>query len=148
MYHELLGKPFSFKDTKLCLARKVAKRLLAEAQEALPYEYSALLTGRGTTITGFLPMPSAPDMHAFSWDGAAFLRALHEIRQAGVEWLGVLHTHPHSPPVPSASDRSGWHYPTLSYWILGLASATPEWRAYQWTDGAFIERPYAIIDVT
>jgi proteasome lid subunit RPN8/RPN11 len=145
MFPELFGEPFAFKNTKLYLARKVSKRLLAGAQEAFPYEFSALLTGQGATVTGYVPMPvSRLDKHAFSWDGAAFLQALREVRKSNVQWLGVLHTHPHSPPVPSTSDIRGWHYPALSYWILGLAGSTPEWRVYQWLDGAFVERTYTI----
>lgn len=149
MYADLFGDPFAFKNTKLCLARKVSKRLLAEAQEAFPYEYSALLTGRETTITGYLSMPqTTSDRHSFAWDGAAFVQALHKIREANVQWIGVLHTHPHSRPTPSIRDQNGWHYPSLSYWILGLASTTPEWRVYQWADSSFVERPYTIKDVT
>ncbi|MGG1660543.1 Mov34/MPN/PAD-1 family protein [Brevibacillus sp. NRS-1366] len=146
MLPDWLGEPFASKDNKLYLTRKVAKRLLSEAQEAFPYEYSALLTGRGSTISGYLSMPHNHDKHAFAWEGPTFLRALQKIRQTNIQWLGVLHTHPHTPPLPSTSDHSGWHYPMLSYWILGLAAHQPEWQLYQWTNGAFEQRSYTIID--
>lgn len=147
MFPDWLGEPFAFKNNKLSMTRKVHKRLLAEAQEAFPYEYSALLTGRDATITDHICMTSpAVDMHAFSWDGPAFLRALASIRQNRLQWLGVLHTHPHSPPLPSPSDCSGWHYPSLSYWIVSLAGSEPEWRAYQWKEGGFVPQPYTITD--
>jgi len=149
MYPDWLGEPFASKDIKLSLTRKVQKRLLAEAQEAFPYEYSAMLTGRGAAITGHIPMTAAaPDKHAFSWDGPALLRALAAIRQTNVQWLGVLHTHPHSPPIPSPSDHRGWHYPQLSYWIVSLAGPKPQWRAYQWIEGSFEQRAYTITDET
>lgn len=142
-----LGEPFAFKDNKLSLTRKVHKRLLAEAQEAFPYEYSALLIGNGATITDHIPMTgSSMDLHAFSWDGPAFLRALAFIREANMQWLGVLHTHPQTPPVPSQSDRDGWHYPSLSYWIVSLAGTEPLWRVYQWQDGIFLQRSYTITE--
>lgn len=144
-----LGEPFAFKDNKLCLARKVHKRLLAEAQEAFPYEYSALLTGRGTIITGHIPMSSAgKSLHTFTWDGAAFLKALTTIRESDLQWLGVLHSHPSSPPIPSRRDSDEWHYPSLSYWIVSLASSQPQWRVYQWQNGAFEARSYTVIDAT
>ena len=149
MYTNLLGNPFAFKDTKLCLGKKVAKRLLDEAQETFPYEYSALLCGRGATITRHIAMPAgSPDLHSFSWEGPAFLQALRQIEESGLQWLGVLHTHPHTPPLPSERDAAGWHYPTLSYWIVGMASAVPEWRLYQWKHGQFVQRPYLLADVT
>lgn len=146
---ELLGEPFAFKNTKLSLDRKVAKNLLSEAQEALPYEYSALLCGQEATITQHIAMPTnTRDMHTFGWDGSSFIRALQSIQQSNLQWLGVLHTHPHTPPVPSRHDSAGWHYPTLSYWIVGMETpATPLWRVYQWLNGSFVERAYRIIDV-
>lgn len=146
MLADWLGEPFASKDNKLYLTRKVEKRLLREAKEAFPYEYSALLTGRDSTITGYVSMPLHHDKHAFAWDGPAFLGALQAIRQDEQQWLGVLHTHPHTPPLPSVHDHEGWHYPMLSYWILGLAADQPQWQLYEWTNGAFEPRLYTIID--
>jgi proteasome lid subunit RPN8/RPN11 len=149
MYDDLVGSPFANRNAALSLDRNTAKRLLAEAQEAFPYEYSALLTGRGAAVTGYLPMLSAAHgRHAFSWDAPSFFQALARVRQAGVQWVGVLHSHPTTPPVPSEADLSGWHYPQLAYWILGLAGSVPDLRLYQWSDGRFVERSYALADVT
>ncbi|MCM3144298.1 M67 family metallopeptidase [Brevibacillus sp. MER 51] len=145
-----LGDPFAIKDNKIFLTKKVAKRLLAEAQEAFPYEYSALLAGHGATITTCVPMPISPDKHVFAWDGTTFLQALQHIRRNNLQWLGVLHTHPHTLPIPSARDIAGWHYPTLSYWIVGLASAQPAWHVYQWVQngnsGSFEARSYTLTE--
>ncbi|MFS0553545.1 M67 family metallopeptidase [Brevibacillus sp. 179-C9.3 HS] len=145
-----LGEPFANKDNKIFLTKKVAKRLLAEAQEAFPYEYSALLAGRGATITTCVPMPVSSDKHVFAWDGTAFLQALQHIRKHKLQWLGVLHTHPHTPPIPSARDIAGWHYPMLSYWIVGLATEQPEWRVYQWVQDehhcSFEARDYTLTE--
>ncbi|QQE75247.1 M67 family metallopeptidase [Brevibacillus composti] len=146
MYPGLLGEPFGFKHTKTCLDGKVAIRLLAEAKEAFPMEYSALLTGREATITGHFPLPSAtPSSVAFSWDGPVFLRALRAIQSEGQQWLGVLHSHPTAPPLPSLADREGWHYPQLGYWILGPVQTDPQLKLYQWTEGRFVERPFQLL---
>ncbi|CAM5782591.1 MULTISPECIES: Mov34/MPN/PAD-1 family protein [Brevibacillus] len=147
MFPDLLGEPFGFKHTKTCLDRKVAKRLLAEAKETFPLEYSALLVGHKASITGHIPMPSAHHTtDAFRWDGSAFFQALQIIRQRELQWLGVLHSHPTAPPVPSAADHRGWHYPQLGYWILGLAGDDPELRLYQWEGGSFLERTFQLYD--
>lgn len=147
-----LGEPFANKDNKIFLMKKVAKRLLAEAQEAFPYEYSALLAGRDATITACVPMPVSRDKHVFDWDAPTFLRALQHIRQSQLQWLGVLHTHPHTAPIPSSRDIDGWHYPTLSYWIVGLSSPQPEWRVYQWgktgDSSSFEARDYTLLEET
>lgn len=149
MNPSLLGNPFAFKDTRLCLTKKVAKRLLAEAQEAFPDEYSALLYGKGASISGHIPMPAhTADAHSFRWDGPSFLAGLRHIHEAGQEWLGVLHSHPSTPPLPSAKDEQGWHYPTLSYWILGLSTRDPEWKVYRWENEGFSECAYLLADCT
>lgn len=143
-----LGEPFASKNSKIFLDRKVAKRLLYAAQEAFPYEYSALLIGKGATITDFISMPISADKHAFSWDGPTFFKSISDIRQRHLQWLGVLHTHPHTAPIPSARDVAGWHYPSLSYWIVSLALDVPDWRVYQWQDGGFVGRDYTLTDAT
>ena len=148
MYIDLLGEPFASKDTRLSLTRKVQKQLLNEAHARWPYEYSALLYGREAAICGHLAMPASNHgRHSFSWDGPDFLQALKQIRQARMQWLGVLHSHPHTPPIPSSHDAAGWHYPSLSYWIIGMQTpATPLWRVYEWVDGEFAARSYTVSD--
>ncbi|USG66772.1 M67 family metallopeptidase [Brevibacillus ruminantium] len=147
MFPGLLGEPFGFKHTKTCLDGKVAKRLLAEANEAFPVEYSALLAGRHATITAFVPMlhaHSTPD--TFRLSGPDFLQGLRRINEQGLQWLGVLHSHPSTPAIPSLADAQGWHYPQLGYWIVSLADDEPQLKLYQWTDGGFAERPYLLDD--
>jgi proteasome lid subunit RPN8/RPN11 len=147
MFPDVLGNPFANKNTRLCLDGKVEKRLLTEAKEAFPYEYSALLAGRGAAVTHYVAMPAANHSRdSFHWDGPVLIHALRTIRKSGLQWLGVLHSHPRSPAVPSSADRAGWHYPELSYWILSLSGEAPDLRVYQWEDGDFHERSYAACD--
>jgi proteasome lid subunit RPN8/RPN11 len=144
MFPGILGEPFANKDTKLSIDGKVVKRLFTEGKEALPYEYSALLAGNGTFITCHFPSSAGMTMHSFTWDGPALFSALAAMRKEQAAWLGVLHTHPHSLPVPSQADIAGWHYPALSYWILSFPSGLPDLRVYQLTAGRFIQREYEI----
>jgi proteasome lid subunit RPN8/RPN11 len=142
----ILGEPFANKDTKLSIDGKVVKRLFSEGKEALPYEYSALLAGNGASITRHFPAPAAGlTMHSFAWDGPALFSALAAMHKEGTVWLGVLHTHPHSLPVPSQADIAGWHYPALSYWILSFPSGLPDLRVYQLAEGGFVRRAYEIL---
>jgi proteasome lid subunit RPN8/RPN11 len=145
MFRDIFGKPFSHHNTELFLTGTVKKRLLAESKEAFPCEYSALLVGKEATVTGHIPMPSSTSSRdSFQWEGEALFRAMREIRQRELQWLGVLHTHPRSPAVPSSADRAGWHYPELSYWILSLSGSQPDLRVYQWENGDFQERRYSL----
>lgn len=147
MFPEIIGTPFANKNTKLFLAGKVVKRLITEGQEAFPLEYSALLVGYDATVTDYIPAGRNQQVkHAFHWNGEMLLSSLRSIQHANLQWLGVLHTHPHTPAIPSHADINGWHYPSLCYWILSLAGKEPDLRLYQFVDGCFTERLYMLTD--
>lgn len=53
-------------------------------------------------------------------DAEAFRRAQQQLDRDGLEVIGVYHSHPDHPPVPSAFDREqAW--PWLSYLIVGVS---------------------------
>lgn len=143
---DLIGHPFAPAYKELTITREVIKRLFHDGKEALPYEFSALLAGQDAAITHCFANPGsqiAP--HTFVWEGRPFIQALRLIQDAGLQWLGVVHTHPLTPPVPSARDLAGWHYPQLSYWIISLARQDcPRLQLFQLQGGRFVPRPYTI----
>jgi proteasome lid subunit RPN8/RPN11 len=53
-------------------------------------------------------------------DPLEFMRAQETLDRAGLEVLGVYHSHPDHPPEPSAFDREN-AWPQLSYVIVGVA---------------------------
>lgn len=143
LFCDVLGKPFANKHTKLQITGKVVNDLVAEGRAALPYEYSALLAGCGSRITCHYPAVRAPRMrNAFVWDGRELIETLKQMHHDQTHWLGLLHTHPTAPPVPSAQDTANWHYPQLSFWILSFSGGQPQLQAYQWRDGRFHLYPY------
>jgi len=146
MFATVIGNPFEDKHTRIHIDAHVVKSLLAEGQEALPNEYSALLAGyRSTIVSAVAGTACEYSRQAFAWTGPEFFASLSQIQQQGLTWLGVVHTHPRSPAVPSPRDIRGWHYPALSYWILSFAASEPELCLYQWVDGAFVKREYCIV---
>ncbi|GAA4713175.1 Mov34/MPN/PAD-1 family protein [Brevibacillus fulvus] len=145
MLTDLLGDPFANKDTKICIDRKVLKHLLAEAESALPFEYSALLAGRANAISQFVAAPAASRQPAaFVWEGPDFFASLRKIKADGLLWQGVLHTHPATLPLPSTADRQGWHYPMLSYWILSFPGGKADLRLYRYSGNRFVQHDYEI----
>lgn len=145
MYSSVWGEPFANKHTRLSMERKVYERLIADSRAAFPYEYTAFVAGHRSHVTDCISSPLLQSEEAaFHWDAEAFFSALKEINTKGLQWLGVIHTHPLSAALPSPSDHAGWHYPSLSYWILSLAQPEPDLRAYQMLDGLFHPRPYQL----
>jgi len=78
----------------------------------------------------------------------AFRRAEARLARDGLEVVGVYHSHPDHPPVPSAFDRErAW--PWLSYVIVGVARGRAQ-DVRSWTLAedrrAFSEEPLIIED--
>lgn len=146
MFDQIIGNPFAAGNTLLHMDVQVADKLITEGQAALPYEYSALLAGHDSMITMHLPAPrSESTLRTFAWSGPSLLTSLRIIREADLKWLGVFHTHPTTPAVPSSADLAGWHYPTLSYWIASLLRPSePELRSYQLVNGRFVSIPFSL----
>ena len=78
----------------------------------------------------------------------AFRRAEARLARDGLEVVGVYHSHPDHPPVPSAFDREhAW--PWLSYVIVGVArGGAQDTRSWTLADDrrAFSEEPLIIED--
>lgn len=75
----------------------------------------------------------------FELDPQDFLKADHAARAAGLELVGVWHSHPDHPAQPSATDREfaweGWSYLILSVQQDGVQ----EMHSWRLADGEFVE---------
>ena len=85
--------------------------LTAHAAAEHPLECCGLLAGHATTaayeITTRIPLTNHLKREdEFESDPAEMLKAQRGMRQAGLDWLAVYHSHPASPPVPSRKDRT------------------------------------------
>jgi len=145
MHPDVLGEPFAAPSV-IRIDQQVVTQMIEAGRQTLPYEFSALLTGQGNRITGLIRQPSeTAALHRFAWEGEALIRAMRQMHEAEQQWLGVVHTHPHTAPLPSAADLSGWHYPMLSYWILSFAEVEPALRCYRWQGTGFAAYPYEMV---
>ncbi len=115
------------------------QKMVDQAQAAAPNECCGVLGGKGSVATSVYPVEndlSAPDR--FNGNPKALFNAVRKMRTINEEMIGVYHSHPTSPPVPSKRDRDENHYPGLFYFIVSLASDEPEVRCYVMTeDGDF-----------
>lgn len=86
----------------------VVEGLLAAARAAHPHECCGLLFGSAAAVTGFCAAANVhpqPD-HRFEIDPRALIDAHRAMRRGGPRLVGHYHSHPHGPPVPSATDRA------------------------------------------
>jgi proteasome lid subunit RPN8/RPN11 len=74
------------------------------------------------------------------------LRADRDAEAAGLELVGVFHSHTHTDAYPSPTDVAqapdpGWHYV-----IVSLRQAVPSLRSYRIVEGTVAEEPLVIAD--
>jgi proteasome lid subunit RPN8/RPN11 len=110
--------------------RESAARLIrAEAEKTYPDECCGFLLGETAAdgarwMTEALPSPNTradgEKYHRFRIEAEEFMRAELEARRRGRDILGIYHSHPDHPAVPSDYDREQ-ALPFYSYVIVAVA---------------------------
>lgn len=106
-----------------------------------------MLIGSGNDVTEAIAARNIADSQTrFLIDPQDHIDAIRGARDRGLEVLGFYHSHPHSSPVPSETDRAEATYPDHLYLIVGLASESSEIRLYRLTNGNFLELAFVTLD--
>lgn len=110
---------------------------MAHASREAPYEACGWLAGRDGKVERLYPVANvaADRRREFVMEPEAQLRSMREIQGDGLELTGTYHSHPTTPPRPSARDRLLALYPDSTHLIISLAGAEPEIRGYRITEG-------------
>ncbi len=123
--------------------------MIAHAYAGYPLEACGLLVGSVVGSAGrvlqFVPCTNeAASARVYTIPGRELLRAERAAEGAGLEVIGVFHSHTHSDPYPSATDVAqapdpGWHYV-----IVSLKRSSPETRSYLIVNGEISEERISI----
>jgi proteasome lid subunit RPN8/RPN11 len=120
--------------------------IVAHAREEAPNECCGLLIGRGSAIhesvraRNLLASPTR-----YLLDPAVHIAANRSLRGSARAVIGVYHSHPRSPAVPSARDLGEALYPEFIWLIVSLAApGSPEVAAYRMHDGAATPIPVLV----
>ena len=132
----------------LTVTTDVAHRIAALAYECYPEEACGLIAGTpgGTDAVRFYPCRNTTEStRIYAIDPREHLRAERDAEDAGLEIVGVVHSHTHTEPYPSPTDVAqapdpGWHYV-----IVSLKREAPEMRSYRIVDGAIVEERLAVV---
>jgi proteasome lid subunit RPN8/RPN11 len=132
-------------STTVCvrLSRDARRDLFGHARAACPHEACGTLLGRVAASAVEIVRVErgtnrAPSPDRFDLDPLHVVAADHRARAEGLEIVGIWHSHPRDPAVPSALDRATAS-PVWSYAIVSLASPAPSIRCWRLAGGAFVE---------
>ncbi len=101
------------------IRREILERMAGEAGRTPSQECCGLLAGRDGVITEIFPAENAlGSATEFEIAPAELFRIFRAMREAGLEHLGIYHSHPRGPAEPSPRDVERAFYPEAAYFIL------------------------------
>jgi proteasome lid subunit RPN8/RPN11 len=114
-------------SSKLLLSRNVANELRTRSQQDPSRECCGLLAGRDGIISRIFPATNAAIDPTKSYEIALpeLFQLMREIRAAGLELLGIYHSHPNGKNEPSPRDIAWAYYPDAAYFILSPLPEAP-----------------------
>lgn len=125
----------------------ILERLVDEARRAPEVECCGLLAGPESVITSLLPATNIlASATAYEIAPDELFRLFRQMRGEGLAHLGIYHSHPRGPNIPSPTDVKRAYYPEAAYFIISPAAhvAHPV-RAFRIRDGRFTELPIEIV---
>lgn len=133
----------------LTLTTDVHAAMIGHAYDCLPEEACGLLAGDlrlGTATRFYTCRNAAESSRLYTVDPVDHLKADRDADERGMEIIGVMHSHTHTPAYPSPTDVGqapvpGWHYV-----IVSLADDAPVLRSFAIRDGEIEEQRVALGD--
>jgi proteasome lid subunit RPN8/RPN11 len=119
----------------LVVSDQLIERIENHVEKAYPEEGAGFLIGSGNEVKEILPLTNAREDAArrnrYLISPGEYLKAELEADGLGLSLIGVFHSHPDCPNVPSEYDRE-WAQPFFSYIITrvdkGKAVSHRSWR--------------------
>ena len=128
----------------LTFPRLFYAEMLAHVLSSPALEMCGLLSGRDGLVDRVWPVPNAlRSPVAYRMDGPEFSDAM-----IGCEFepLGIFHSHPAGPPVPSPTDMAEAAYPDSLYVVISLQNSPPSVRAFSIIAGQVAEVKVDILE--
>jgi [CysO sulfur-carrier protein]-S-L-cysteine hydrolase len=112
-----------------------------------PNEACGILAGRAGIVEQAFEMTNTEsNPNSYAMDPREQFRVMKDMRQAGMELVGVYHSHPRSEAYPSSRDVNLAYYPEAVYVIVTLMNRrNPVPRSYRVVNGSITEVPMNII---
>lgn len=128
--------------------RGLADVVVAHCLDGYPLEACGLLAGRpgrcAEVVRAYPAANAAASARVYTVEPLDMLRADRDAEGAGLELIGVWHSHTHTEAYPSPTDVGqapdpGWHYV-----IVSLRDVEPVLRSYSIAGGKITEEPVVV----
>lgn len=119
----------------LVLSKELIEKISAHVESAYPEEGAGFLLGGDGEVREIFPLPNAREDAArhnrYLITPEDYIKAEMRAAELGADLIGVFHSHPDCPNVPSEYDRE-WAQPFFSYLITrvddGKAVSHRSWK--------------------
>ncbi|MFA4967077.1 MAG: M67 family metallopeptidase [Candidatus Margulisiibacteriota bacterium] len=120
---------------------KEALTEIIEHARGRSFEVCGLLAGTEGRVSKIYRMANTEEEPetGYFMDPKEQLNVMKEIRNQGLELLGIYHSHPVSPAYPSPRDVKQAFYDEVSYLIVSLLQKEPKVRAFKIEEGKIRE---------
>ena len=125
----------------ISVREEVLDRMVEEARRTPRQECCGLLAGQGGVITAAFPAVNVlASATAFEIAPEELFRLFREMRAAGLDFLGIYHSHPEGDNSPSSRDVERAYYPDVAYFIVSPQRSAPQpIRAFSISNGRVSE---------
>ncbi len=125
-------------NAELVLPRKLVNQILTHAQQHEHSESCGLISAANGSPAHYYAVKNiaADPSTRFEMEPKQQINAMKHMREHHEELFAIVHSHPESPPIPSATDLREVGYPEAYYIIVSLNTrGVLEMRGYKTTDG-------------
>ncbi len=133
--------------SSLQLTSEQLAAMVAHCIHCVPEEGCGLLVGRPDgVVTSVEPARNAAaSSQLYSIDPRDHLRIDRQAEEAGLEVIGVFHSHTHTDPWPSPTDVRQAPDPSWHYVLVGLRLEVASTRSYRIVDGNISEEAVVVL---
>ncbi|TAN60528.1 M67 family peptidase [bacterium] len=130
----------------ISLSKELFLQIVKHCKEELPDEACGILAGKGSAVEKAYEMINADKSpENFIMDPAEQLKVMKELRNLGLEMVGIYHSHVASEAYPSSRDIELAFYPEARYCIVTLKDKNnPRIRAFRIKEGKISEEEISI----
>ncbi len=121
--------------------------MMAHAEKEAPLEACGILAGKeGHAVKLYRATNADCSPASYRLEPEEQYRIFMDIEEKGWDILGIYHSHPTSPAVPSGIDLKQAYYPEAIYFVVSLADPVePYVRAFRIVEGKITEEEITVV---